>query len=387
MSKRKWTHQTAEKVAQSLTDGFGIKLSATVVRRLLGELDYSLKSNKKCLSSGNSPYRDKQFGIIKSLREEYLETGDPIISVDTKKKELIGLFKNPGRTWCRNPKKVKDHDFRSEAKGIASPYGIYDLKRNFGVLIVGESADTPEFAVNSILTWWKKHGQFDYPKAERILILADSGGSNGARPRMWKKQLQEIFADEFGIKIIVAHYPTGSSKWNPIEHRMFNEITKNWAGQPLETFDTMVNFARKAGTKTGLRIEAYRDERVYEKGKKVSDKEMDELMLTSGDELGKWNYAIDPRVSRGASQTSKEFFSGRSSEGWQSYGKPIYQEQVVSQINTSTQWLRRVCQKCFPANASASNWRSTGDHILPNWPFNISSINTGVEMLFSVLSR
>ncbi len=296
MSQRRWTHQTAEKVAQCLAGGYGIKVSATVVRRLLKDLNYSLKSNKKCLSAGNSPDRDKQFGIIKGLREEYIAAGDPIISVDTKKKELIGLFKNAGRTWCRGYKKVKDHDFRSEAQGLAALYGIFDPQRNFGVLVVGESADTPEFAVNSIITWWKKHGRYDYPAADRLLILADSGGSNGARPRVWKKQLQEQFADEFGITITVAHYPAGASKWNPIEHRMFNEITKNWAGQPLETFDTVVNFARETSTKTGLRIEAYRDERVYEKGKKVSDKEMEKLAFTRADELGKWNYMIEPRV-------------------------------------------------------------------------------------------
>ena len=296
MSQRRWTHQTAQKIAQCLFNGFGVKVSATVVRRLLGDLDYSLKSNKKCLSSGNSPDRDKQFGIIKHLREDYMMTGDPIISVDTKKKELIGLFKNPGRIWCRGSKKVKDHDFRSEAKGIASPYGIYDIQRNFGVLVVGESADTPEFAVNSILTWWEKHGKYDYPHAKRLLILADSGGSNGARPRVWKMRLQEKFADKFGLTITVAHYPTGASKWNPIEHRMFNEITKNWAGKPLETFDTVVNCARRTLTKTGLRIEAYRDKQIYEKGKKVSDKEMGKLELTKPEELGKWNYTIKPRI-------------------------------------------------------------------------------------------
>lgn len=300
MSQRKWTHQTADKVAQCLAEGLKIKVSATVVRRLLKDLDYSLKSNKKCLSSGDSPDRDKQFNIIKNLREEFMESGDPVISVDSKKKELIGLFKNPGRTWCRNSKKVKDHDFRSEALGVAAPYGIYDLKRNFGALIIGESADTPEFAVNSILKWWKKHGQQDYPNAKRLLILADSGGSNGARPRVWKKCLQEKLVDEFGITITVAHYPTGASKWNPIEHRMFNEISKNWAGQPLETFDAVVNFASNTSTKTGLHIKAYRDERIYEKGKKVPDKEMAKLALVRSGELGNLNYTIGPRVSRGS---------------------------------------------------------------------------------------
>jgi hypothetical protein len=227
MSERRWTHQTAVRVAQCLAEELEINVSATVVRRLLGEMEYSLKSNKKCLSAGNSPDRDTQFGIIKRLRQEFSETGDPIISVDTKKKEMIGLFKNSGRTWRRGAKKVKDHDFRSDADGLASPYGIYDVQRNFGVVVVGESADTPEFAVNSILTWWHEHGQNHYPLAKRLLILADGGGSNGSRPRVWKRFLQERFADVYGITITIAHYPTGASKWNPIEHRMFSEISKN----------------------------------------------------------------------------------------------------------------------------------------------------------------
>ncbi len=364
MSQRKWTHQTAQKVAQCLADGFGIKVSATVVRRLLKDLDYSLKSNKKCLSSGNSPDRDKQFGIIKSLSDDYIEAGDPVISVDTKKKELIGLFKNHGRTWRRNYKKVKDHDFRSEAQGLASPYGIYDLQRNFGVLVVGQSADTPEFAVNSILTWWKKHGQYDYPNSNRLLILADSGGSNGARPRVWKKHLQKKFADEFGITITVAHYPAGASKWNPIEHRMFNEISKNWAGQPLETFDTVVNFARKTSTKTGLRVEAYRDCRVYEKGKKVSDKQMDKLALTKSEEIGKWNYTIEPRV-------------------------------FCRYANTSTYRPSRSNHRSLPTYQCASNIISTDDqqridganHSLLNMIFNLPKLITSVGIILSELSR
>jgi len=343
MSQHRWTHQSAEKVARYLAEGFEIEVSATVVRRLLGKLDYSLKSNKKCLSSGNSPDRDKQFGIIKSLREEYVKTGDPIVSVDTKKKELIGLFKNPGRTWRRRHKKVKDHDFRSEAKGLASPYGIYDPQRNFGVLVVGESADTPEFAVNSILTWWKKHGQYDYPHAKRLLILADSGGSNGARPRMWKKYLQEKFADETGLTITVAHYPAGASKWNPIEHRMFNEITKNWAGHPLETFDTVVNFARNTGTKTGLRLAAYHDKRIYEKGKKASNKEMDELALTRPNELEKLNYTIEPRLPHEIFQfgSASEFQSikDRSSSIQTFKASSINQCSMPFQIN-----INAVCQ-------------------------------------------
>ena len=175
---------------------------------MLGALGYSLKSNKKCLSSGRSEGRDRQFGVIKGLQRDFVAGGEPVISVDTKKKELIGQFKNPGRTWRREAMKVKDHDFRSDAEGIAAPHGIYDVQRNFGALVVGRSADTPEFAVNSILTWWRQHGRNDYPGA---------GGSDGAAPKMWKKHLQEKIADGCGLEVTVAHYPSGASKWNPIE--------------------------------------------------------------------------------------------------------------------------------------------------------------------------
>lgn len=295
MSETRWTHESAAKVAQCLAERLDIKVSATVVRRLFRVLKYSLKSNKKCLSSGRSPDRDAQFKAIKRLREDFIRTGDPIISVDTKKKELIGLFKNPGRTWCREAKRVKDHDFRSEASAIAAPYGIYDLQRNVGLLVAGQSADTPEFAVNSIATWWLEYGRSEYSTAQRLLILADSGGSNGARPRAWKKFLQEALSDIFGLIITVAHYPTGASKWNPIEHRMFSEISKNWAGVPLESLDRLVSLAGRTRTTTGLHVNACRDQCQYEKGIKVSDKEMEQLDLTRSDFLGMWNYTISPR--------------------------------------------------------------------------------------------
>ena len=295
MSERRWTHQTAKKVADALAED-EIKVSATIVRRLLRQMDYSLKSNKKCLSAGNSSDRDSQFRMIMQLREEFGQAGAPVISVDTKKKELIGLFKNSGKTWCKGAKKVKDHDFRSEALGIAAPYGIYDIARNFGLVVVGQSADTPEFAVNCILTWWRSYGREHYPNAKRLLILADSGGSNGARPRAWKRFLQEKLADGCGLTITAAHYPAGASKWNPIEHRMFSEITKNWAGVPLESFETVVNFASTTKTDTGLRVAACRDQRVYQKGIKVSDKEMRAIALSRNDFLGKRNYTISPRA-------------------------------------------------------------------------------------------
>ena len=285
---------TPEKIAHCLKERLGIIVSATTIRRLLAELEYSLKGNRKTLSAGTHPDRDKQFGIIEHFRQQFSATGDPIISVDTKKKELIGLFKNRGRVWCHEAKKVKDHDFRSEALGIAAPYGIYDVGLNSGMVVVGKSADTPEFAVNSIATWWLHHGSYQYPNSKRLLILADSGGSNGARPRAFKKFIQERIADEYGLEVTVCHYPTGASKWNPIEHRMFSEISKNWAGHPLENFETLLNFVRNTRTATGLRIEAYFDEREYEKGIKVSDKEFKQLRITRDDELSNWNYTITP---------------------------------------------------------------------------------------------
>lgn len=294
MSPHRWTHQTSVTIAHCLRQQCDLQISPTTVRRLLRDLDYSLKSNRKCLSAGNSPARDLQFGLIKQLREDFQRSGDPIISIDTKKKELIGLFKNPGRRWCREPVKVKDHDFRSEAVGIASPYGIYDPQRNHGVLVVGQSADTAEFATNSIALWWREHGRVHYPNALRLLVLADGGGSNAARSRAFKKCLQEKIADEFGLIITVAHYPTGASKWNPIEHRMFSEITKNWAGIPLVSFQTLINGARTTRTTTGLHIDAYLDEMVYKKGIKVSDQQMKELHITRNEILGKWNYTVTP---------------------------------------------------------------------------------------------
>lgn len=296
MGGKKWTRMTAEKAAKCLRK-LSIEISATTVRRLLNDLDYSLKSNRKCLSSGSSPDRDKQFGIINRLREEFRQTRDPIISIDTKKKELIGRFKNAGRIWCVKSLPVNDHDFRSQADGIAAPYGLYDLNRNTGVLVVGISADTPEFAVNAIATWWEKHGSEQYPQANRLLLLADSGGSNGARPRTFKAYLQEKVADVYNLKVTVAHYPAGASKWNPIEHRMFSEITKNWAGRPLESFEILLNYARGTSTKNGLQIEAYLDEGEYSKGQRVSDKEFKKLNITKSEELGKWNYTIAPTIA------------------------------------------------------------------------------------------
>jgi len=294
MSGKKWTRLTPKKIANCLQERLDLRVAPTTVRRLLSQLEYSLKGNCKTLSAGSHPDRDKQFSIIEQQRERFDKAGDPVISVDTKKKELIGLFKNPGRTWCQEAKKVKDHDFRSEALGIASPYGIYDVGLNSGMVVVGKSADTPEFAVNCIASWWQHQGRHQYPDAKRLLILADSGGSNGARPRAFKKFLQERIADEYGLEVTVCHYPTGASKWNPIEHRMFSEISKNWAGHPLESFEILLNLVRNTRTKTGLCVEAYFDDREYEKGINVAEKEFKKLNISRNSELNNWNYTVSP---------------------------------------------------------------------------------------------
>ena len=298
MTGKKWTRTTPEKIAHCLQESLGIVVSATTVRRLLKHLKYSLKGNCKTMSTGSNPDRDKQFGIIKVFREQFNKTGDPVISVDTKKKELIGLFKNPGRTWCLEAQKVKDHDFRSEAVGIASPYGIYDINQNMGVVVVGKSADTPEFAVNAIDIWWQNQGKSQYPNSKRLLILADSGGSNGARPRTFKKFLQDRISNKHGLEVKVSHYPTGASKWNPVEHRMFSEISKNWEGHPLESFETLLNFIKNTKTDTGLHIETYLDEHKYDKGKKIGEQDFKNINITLHEELAGWNYTIRPNNSQ-----------------------------------------------------------------------------------------
>ncbi|MDD5708822.1 MAG: ISAzo13 family transposase [Kiritimatiellae bacterium] len=296
MTGRRWCRMTLVKIAACLAERLQIKISASTVRRLLTALDYSLKTARKCLSSGSGVDRDRQFGIIRDLREQFTAAGDPVISVDTKKKELTGRFKNPGRIWCRKALEVSDHDFRSEAIGIASPYGIYDVGRNVGALVVGASADTPEFAVNAIDTWWQNYGRHDYPHARRLLVLADSGGSNGAQPRAFKKFLQERIADVHGLTVTVSHYPAGASKWNPVEHRMFSEISKTWAGHPLDSFEAVCQYARNTTTTSGLRVSADIDERQYTKGIKVSEKDFKTLNITRHADLGKWNYTIAPTV-------------------------------------------------------------------------------------------
>ena len=297
MSGLKWTQKTTEKIALEL-QRVGINVGPKTVARLLKQMGYSLRVNHKKLARvcTTSPAdRDAQFVHIAALREDCAARGLPVISVDTKKKELIGRFKNPGVAWRRTPVLVKDHDFRSEADGVAIPYGIYDLHANRGTLYVGTSRATAAFAVDAIEAWWIDDARARYPHARELAILADGGGSNGSRCRAWKHRLQQQLSERHGLSVTVAHYPPGASKWNPIEHRLFSEISKNWAGRPLDSYETTLHCLGTTTTKTGLTVRAQLLDRLYEKDVKITDAQMHDLPISNHDSLPKWNYTLSPR--------------------------------------------------------------------------------------------
>lgn len=296
MTGTKWMRATPRKIAEMLNSR-GFAISKNTVAALLLDMGFSLKANRKRIATNSSPDRDHQFSIIRRLRGSFETTGNPIISVDTKKKELIGLFANSGRVWTREPLATNDHDFRSDAIAVAVPYGLYDVVANTGTVVVGTSSETPAFAVQSIVTWWRYRGRHQYPGKRELLILADGGGANGCRPRAWKYELQNNLADRYSLTVTVAHYPTGASKWNPVEHRLFSEISKNWTGRPLDSLETMLNYIQTTRTAGGLEVRSYSDTRQYAKGVKISDAEMQSLALKNGSELEKWNYTISPRIS------------------------------------------------------------------------------------------
>ena len=292
----KWTHKTTEKIAQELKT-LDINISANTVSKILKQLDFSLCVNHKKKSHGSSQHRDQQFNIIDDLRQDFATNKNPIISVDTKKKEYVGTFKNAGKSWSQEPIKVNDHDFLSYAKGVAVPFGIYDIQDNSGMVVVGQPADTSIFAVDAILKWWVEEGSSRYNHTNELLILADSGGSNGCRRRGWKYELQHKLCNPYGLTITVAHYPTGASKWNPIEHRLFSDISKNWAGKPLTSWETILKYIRTTATTKGLRVKAFLNRKKYLKGIKISDEEMAALSLKHHEILPKWNYTIRPEAT------------------------------------------------------------------------------------------
>ena len=293
MSNLKWTHQTTAKIAGQLLR-LGISVSARTVARLLDQLHFSLRVNQKKIASGDRSLRDQQFGQITRLRRCFCRRGDPIISVDAKKRELVGNFKNAGRKWGRVPTPVNDHDFRSMALGIALPYGIYDLQANRGSVSVGVSHETSTFAVASICRWWCREGRQRYPNAQRLLILADTGGGNSATRGAWKDQLQQKLCDRLGLTVTVAHYPAGASKYNPIERRLFSQITNNWAAEPLTDYDKILGLIRNTTTTTGLKVRAYLDTEDYPLKVKPSAQRLRELRITRHKILPKWNYTIAP---------------------------------------------------------------------------------------------
>lgn len=294
-SPLRWTCKSTPRLAQELTEQ-GHPISQRSVCDLLAQLDYSLQSTRKTREGGNHPDRDAQFNHIACMAAQYQAAGDAVISVDTKKKELVGDFKNGGKEWQRKgePEEVRVYDFIDPALGKVAPYGVYDVAANQGWVSVGINHDTAEFAVESIRRWWKEMGQSRYPNTRRLLITADCGGSNGYRVRLWKRELQKL-ADAIGINIQVCHFPPGTSKWNKIEHRMSCHITNNWRGRPLVSREVIVNLIGSTTTEAGLHIRSQLDENAYEAGLKVSDEEIAALAIERDEFHGEWNYRLRPR--------------------------------------------------------------------------------------------
>ena len=293
-SPLRWTCKSTRKLARELKN-MGHNISHMRVADILHSQGYSLQSNQKVIEGDNNPDRNGQFILINNKTKLFIKYGQPVISVDTKKKELVGNFRNGGREYHLkgNPLKVLVHDFKIKGLGKVNPYGIYDTSRNEGWVNVGTDHDTSAFAVESIRQWWNTMGKMAYPDASKLLITADSGGSNGYRVRLWKVELQKL-ADESGLEITVSHFPPGTSKWNKIEHRLFSFITQNWRGKPLISHEAIVNLIAATTTQKGLHVECRLDEKVYPKGIKISDNELKEINLTSDKFHGEWNYTIKP---------------------------------------------------------------------------------------------
>jgi hypothetical protein len=294
-SPLRWTCKSLRRLAEELTQQ-DHPVSPNTVAGLLKAADYSLQANRKTREGGQHPDRNAQFEYLNRRVRGFLDHGQPAVSVDTKKKELIGDFKNAGREWRPQgkPQKVRVHDFLDQKLGKAIPYGVYDLLNNQGWVSVGIDHDTAQFATNSIRRWWMRMGRFRFPKARELLITADGGGSNGFRSRLWKVSLQDL-ADDLDLPLVVCHFPPGTSKWNKIEHRLFSFITQNWRGKPLTSLQTVVNLIAKTTTKAGLTVKAAIDENHYETALKIPDAQLASLRLTPHEFHGDWNYTLTPR--------------------------------------------------------------------------------------------
>ena len=310
MGSLKWTRKTTQKIAEELKS-VRVEVSKTTVGNILKKLGYSLKTNIKNISSGGKSLtkderekRNSQFIYINVTRARFNKKNNPSLSVDTKKKEMIGNFKNPGTRYKRQADLTNDHDFLTYAEGKAALYGVYDQKENKGFVSIGmflkegkniSSGDTPEFAVESIERWWRYQGCESYKNSNEILILADSGGSNGHLSHMWKVKLQEILCEKYGFKVTVCHYPPGASKWNPIEHRLFSEISKNWRGTPLVNYETVYKYTASTKTTTGLETSAVMVGKQYQKGLKASKEDIKKLNIKRHELNPLWNYTLSPR--------------------------------------------------------------------------------------------
>jgi hypothetical protein len=288
----KWTRKTIRQLSRELRRK-GLRVGRNTVRRLLKAKRYALRGNRKRLTKESVPQRDRQMRYIARQRRTFQKAGKPVISVDAKKRELIGNFKNAGRTWRQRPIAVLETDFLSDAKGKALPYGIYDPTRNAGYVVIGVSHETAEFAVAAIRAWWMDVGQQAYPGQQHLLIQADDGGANDSRSWLWKAALQTL-ADEFELTITVTHFPAGASKWNLVEHRLFCFISLNWAGQPLASYETILKFIRTTHTDTGLRCQARLDRTQYETGLKITREERATINLKPHRIFPNWNYTIEP---------------------------------------------------------------------------------------------
>jgi hypothetical protein len=287
-----WTRKSTYSLSKTLK-GRDIDISPNTAGKVLKTLGYSLKLNRKSISTTYHPDRDQQFQFIESKVKEYEDTGQPIISVDTKKKEMIGNFSNQGRLYCREAERTLDHDFLSNATGKISPYGIYEKLTDKGTVVLGTSSETPEFAVDAIETWLTCIAYYRYPDIQKLLILCDCGGSNGYRKHGWKYFLYTKLSSIYGIDIQVCHYPSGASKWNPIEHRMFSYISKNWAGVPLRSHEIAINYIESTTTTKGLAIQAFLNEKEYQSGMKFDKKKVENAIKIKRDEvLPEWNYSI-----------------------------------------------------------------------------------------------
>jgi Rhodopirellula transposase DDE domain len=291
---QKWVRHSVRHLTEQLWQR-GFDISPATVYRLLDDLGYSLKANRKRFTGPPHPDRDRQFQYLAGQRRRFAILGYPVISVDTKKKELIGNFRNPGRVWCREAEAVNAHDFRDDALGRAVPFGIYDTRRDRGYVYVGLSADTAAFAVDAIARWWRDEGRRLYPDADELLIVCDAGGSNSCRAWLWKQQIQEKLADRWRLWVTVCHYPRGASKWNPADHRLFSRISINWAGKPLRTLETFLACIRGTRTAAGVAVKAAVLEGTYETGVEVPAEEKQTWRLRRHTTCPNWNYTIKPR--------------------------------------------------------------------------------------------